>query len=97
DSKLAKTKKILSYHSVQIEDQIKAVYETFYSYVDFDRLVIENGKPYDYDFTILRDYAYEMPDVHSRKMIEYLQLGNEISVPLAYVDSITLIREELYD
>ena len=47
--------------------------------------------------SILRDYEYEMPSIHSKKRIEYLQKGNEITIPIDYVESVTLTREELYD
>jgi hypothetical protein len=69
----------------------------FSKYVDIKNLNIVECDPYDFDFTILQDYYYEMPRVYSSKRIEYMQIGNEIVVPVDYVDSVLLIREELYE
>ena len=97
DSVVTKTKRILSYHDMQISEQIKNVHEMFSKYVDFNRIHIKECDPYDFDFTVLRDYEYEMPSIHSKKRIEYMQQGNEITIPIDYVESVTLTREELYD
>lgn len=97
DSVVAKTKRILSYHDMQISEQIKKIHEMFSKYVDFNKIHIKECDPYDFDFTILKDYEYEMPSIHSKKRIEYLQQGNVITVPIDYVESVTLTREELYD
>ena len=97
DSAVARTKKILSYHDAKISEQICLVNEMFSKYVDFNRIHIKEVAPYEFDFTVLREYEYEMPSIHSKKRIEYLQHGNEITIPIDYVDSVTLTREELYD
>ncbi|MBR2316031.1 MAG: hypothetical protein IKA56_05240 [Clostridia bacterium] len=97
DSVVTKTKRILAYHDMQISDQIEKVHEMFSKYVDFNRIHIKECAPYEFDFTVLRDYEYEMPSIHSRKKIEFLQHGNEITVPIDYVEYVTLTREELYD
>lgn len=97
DSKVVRTKKILRYHDSKMTEQITTIHEVFNRYVDFNKLNIKDCDPYEYDFTVLHDYEYEMPDAHSKRKIEYLQQGNEVTVPLAYIESITLVREELYD
>lgn len=97
ESNLSKYKKILSYHDNKIKEQIGNVNNMFSKYVDIKNLNIVECDPYDFDFTILQDYYYEMPRVYSSKRIEYLQIGNEIVVPVDYVDSVLLIREELYE
>ena len=97
DSAVSKTKKILAYHDIQISKQIKNLHEMFSKYIDFDKINIKDCKPYEFDFTILEEYEYDMPSIHSIKKIEFLQQGNEIIVPIDYVDSITITREELYD
>lgn len=97
DSVVTKTKRILSYHDMQISAQIKNVHEMFSKYVDFNMINIKECDPYDFDFTVLKNYEYEMPSVHSKKRIEYMQQGNEITIPIDYVESVTLTREELYD
>lgn len=97
DSSLVRMKKVFHYHRVKIDDQIQAVYDVFSKYVDLQNISIKAVDPYEYDFTITRDYDYEMPDVYAMKRIEYLQIGNEITIPVDYVEKITLTREELYD
>lgn len=97
ESNLSKYKKILSYHDNKIKEQIGNVNNMFSKYVDIKNLNIVECDPYDFDFTILQDYYYEMPRVYSSKRIEYMQIGNEIVVPVDYVDSVLLIREELYE
>ncbi len=97
ESSLSKHKKILAYHDNKIKEQIGNVNDMFSKYVDLKNLNIVECDPYDFDFTVLRDYYYEMPRVYSSKRIEYMQIGNEILVPIDYVDSVLLIREEFYE
>ena len=82
---------------MKISEQIQNTHEMFSKYVDFNKIYIKECEPYEFDFTMLRDYEYEMPSVHSKKKIEYLQQGNEIIIPIDYVESVELTREELYD
>lgn len=97
DSDLEKTKKILYYHNLKINGQIKNVHEMFSKYIDFNRINIKECEPYDFDFTLMCNYEYEMPSIHTNKKIDYLQPGNKIVIPIDYVESVTLTREELYD
>ena len=43
------------------------------------------------------DYCYEMCNEHTKRRVDFLQEGNHITLPISYVESITLTREELYD
>ncbi len=97
DSKITKTKRILSYHNTRISRQIKDVHGIFSKYVDFNKIQIEECDPYEFDFTVPKKYEFDIPRIYARKKIEYLQQGNEITIPIDYIDSIMLIREELYD
>lgn len=97
DSTVTKTKRILVYHNMKVSEQIKNVHEMFSKYVDLNKIGIKESEPYNFDYTVMREYEYEMPSIYLNKRIEYLQKGNEIVIPVDYVDSITLIREELYD
>lgn len=97
ESAVSRIKKVLAYHNMKIKEQTENVYEMFSKYVDFEKINIMECEPYDYDFTAMCDFEYEMPSIRSKKKIEYLQNGNEIIVPIDYVDAITLTREELYD
>ena len=53
---------------------------------------------YEYDFTILTDYTYELPfDQSTATKIEFLQEGYQIELPINYIKKITLKREEIFD
>lgn len=97
DSEVAKTKKILVYHNMKLEEQVKEAYEMFSQYVDFNKVSVKEAEPYDYDYTKLADYRFEMPGVFTKKKIKFLQLGSEVTVPVDYINAVTLTREELYD
>lgn len=97
DSAVSRTRRILSYHDLKINEQIAAVSEMFSQYIDFKKITVRECDPYDFDFTVMRDYEYTMPSILSVKRIEYLQPGNEIVIPVDYVDSVKLTREEFYD
>ena len=97
DSQVMKVKKILSFHDIRIKQQIANVHELFSRYVDLNNINIEEADPYEYDFTLMKEYEYEMPAVYSKKRIEFLQSGNDVIVPIDYVNSVSIIREELYD
>ncbi len=97
DSAVVRTKKILSYHDMKIDAKIGSVYEMFSKYVDLENINIKEDGPYENDYTILRDYEFEMPSICSKRRIEFLEQGNEVTVPIDYVEAVTLTREELYD
>ena len=97
ESKSAKKQRILDYHKKQIEDKVKDVHEMFSRYVNYDNMYLEESEPYDYDFTVLREYEYRMPDYDAEKTIEFMQVGNFVKVPVNFIETVTITREELYD
>ena len=96
ESAVSKKKKILAYHNMRISNHIQEIYEIFAKYIDFNNVQISECTPYMFDFTKPIDYVYEMPRVHSQRIV-YLQQGNEIVIPVDYMESVTMLREELYD
>ena len=98
ESSYKKKQHILSNHKRIIGEKISEVNELFSTYIDSDdiRLTYE-AEPYDYDFTVLKDYEYDIPYSEVRKDIDFLQEGNKIVIPVDYVETFTLTREELYD
>lgn len=53
---------------------------------------------YEYDFTKAANYSFGLPFEESPACeIEFMQKGNMIDLPVSYIKSITLKREELYD
>ena len=70
----------------------------FSSYISLETLELrDDAEPYDYDFTAMRSYEYEIPYVRVNRDIDFLQQGNIVNIPVDYVKSISLKREELYD
>lgn len=97
ESSVTRLKKVLAYHDMRIKEHVEGVHNIFSKYVDFSKITVKECDPYDHDFTVFRDYEYEMPNIHSNKKIEFLQKGNEVIIPIDYVEAVTLTREEFYD
>ena len=98
ESSLKKKKHILSNHKRIINEKIKEVNELFATYIDSNDINVSyDVEPYDFDFTVMHEYEYSMPYKQVKNDIDYLQEGNKIFVPVDYVESVTLNREELYD
>ena len=90
---------ILNNHRRMINEKLAEVNELFSKYIDQDSEEEESltVQPYDYDFTLLKSYNYEMPYSEVEKRVEFMQPGNMITVPVDYLKSISVTREELYD
>lgn len=88
---------ILKKHAWDIERKIDDVSRLFSGYLDLQSRDLYDAEPFDYDFTVLSDYDYEIPYDQILNRISFIQNGNVIEVPINYVDSIMLTREELYD
>jgi len=93
-----KKQNILKNHRRIILEKVKEVNELFANYIDNDTLDTKRMvQPYDFDFTIMKDYQYEMPYSEIEKSIVFMQEGNEIAVPVDYLEAVIAEREELYD
>ena len=92
--------RLLRKHISDIEYARESMAEVFGPIADSSMLPdeIEEVEPYNYDFSRSTDYSYPIPFSHSdRRKIDFLQPGNTVEVPVAFVKSITVRREELYD
>ena len=89
--------KALRKHEQDIRAQIEEVYRLFAKHLDRQVGTTRNAEPYHYDFSRMEDYTYELPRGNDQRTIHFLQAGNEVTVPVNYVQAITLEREELYD
>lgn len=57
-----------------------------------------NEEPYPYDFTRAVDYPYPVPYMQGQwRMVEFMQKGNLVEVPVDFIRRIGIRREELYD
>lgn len=90
-------RQILKKHEHDIIQKIDEVNALFAGYVDSGCVEDYDIKPYNYDFTVMADYTYEMPFFDTGRDIDFMQQGHTVTVPVDYVESITLTREELYD
>ncbi len=98
ENSFRKKQHILSNHKRIISEKIREVNELFSTYIDSDEIRLEyDAEPYDFDFTVIKDYEYDLPYSDVRKEIDYLQEGNKTVIPVDYVETFTLTREELYD
>lgn len=93
-----KKQNILKNHRRIILEKIKEVNELFANYIDDDTLDNKRmAQPYDFDFTVMNEYQYKMPYSEGGKSIAFMQEGNEITVPVDYLEAVIAEREELYD
>lgn len=88
---------ILKKHIRDIECKTKEIEEMFVS--DYNTRIddFSDELPYTYDFTVARDYSYDIPYEDAETIIEYVIKGNQIKSSIGYIESVTLTREELYD
>lgn len=89
--------RILRKHQLDVVRKIEEVNSTFASYISPEIVDTEIPDPFDFDFSVMRNYNYDMNFLETYNKIVYMQPGNLISVPVDYLKSITVTREELYD
>lgn len=88
---------IIKKHIYDIDCKIAEINALFYGYIDLAEVRTIETDPYEYDYTVLKDYEYEMPYLISNNRVPYVQIGHTIDLPVDYVKSVSLTREELYD
>ena len=89
--------KIYRKHRMDILRCREELREVFGRYLSEETAAGEE-EPYDYDFTRPVDFVYPMPYTERhRACIDFMQTGNEIAVPVPFVQRITVRMEELYD
>ena len=94
-----KNVRVLRKHLSDIDNAREEMLEVFGPISDTSDVEPEEEvEPYLYDFSRSTDYKYPIPFLGSdRRKIDFLQAGNEVEVPIAFIKSISAIREELYD
>ncbi len=96
ESQSSKEQKILTYHAVRVSEKTKDAYELFSKYIDCNSVTIADVEPYLYDYTVMREYNFDMPYKESKRKIAFAQEDNIVIIPVDYVSSVILVREELY-
>lgn len=89
--------KIYKKHEIDIDRCMYDITNLFSDYVDESFRPAAEPVPYNYDFDQPQDYSFDLPYSDTAKEIEFLQRGNIITVPVDFIKSIRLKREELYD
>lgn len=89
---------ILMNHKRIITEKISEVSELFAPYMDIDDVRLDyDADSYSYDFTVMANYEYEMPYTDTEHEIDFLQTDNKVNVPVDYIDTVKLTREEFYE
>lgn len=85
-------------HKRDILFKIDEVENIFSAYLSTKtRLSSVDIDPFNYDYSVLSTYDYNYEYPVSRNNIELFQHGNEVQLPVDYVNKITFVREELYE
>ena len=90
-----KTPLILKKHLYDVQLRIDGINSLFVSVMSIDKK--DDETPYNYDFTKLCDYSYEVPYDEIESSVKFITDYDFVSVPIDYVEQVTLEREELYD
>lgn len=90
---------ILKKHIEDIKRDRAQLFDIFGAFISgkcvFDQDEID---PYEYNYTRAVDYVYPLPFKENElTKIEYMQPGNEIFIPIDFLDRIVIRREELYE
>ena len=77
----------------------EGLYDTFGDVLNPARQIELYGiDPYEYDFKKSMDYKYPADfDKDLKRTVSFMQVGNEISVPMNFIEGVKIVREELYD
>ena len=89
--------RILKKHLYDVEQHIAEMKALFANYLEDVQYLPEEESSFEYDFDALRDYDFSITYADAAKSIEYVLPGSYIEVPVDYVKSVTVVREEFYD
>ncbi len=86
---------VIKKHLCDIQMKIDGINGLFINIneVDDNRDVL----PYDFDFSQLKDYVYDVPYEEVDTLVRFITADNLVTVPIDYIVSIDLTMEELYD
>ena len=96
ESAVGRKQRILKKHELDVAEKTREACNIFATYLEPGH-GSSDVEPYDYDFTLMRNYSYEMEHPTVQQSIEFMQPGYTVQVPVDYIKSVSLTREELYD
>lgn len=88
---------LLKKHEFYIKNQMVRAQNVFAGNIQLERTGVNNQTPYDYDFFADTEHSYGLESVAQEGLCEFLSTENFVKVPVDYIESVTLTREELYD
>ena len=97
DQEYQKKRHILLKHKEDIENKAAEIMDVFGTFIDPECKVLGEADPFEYDFLVPQTYDYNMVWPHVDERVDFMQQGNETVLPVNYVKSISLVRENLYD
>ncbi len=91
--------KIYKKHIADIRSKREEIYDLFGELIDIGRnMDLSSTEPYEYDFDKSMDYRYPVCfDECDKRLITFIQPGNEIYVPTSFIGELAIEREDLYD
>lgn len=89
--------RIYKKHRMDIEQIRLELADVFGPFLPQEPGEVDMNGGFDYDFSRPVDFAYPMPySADQKKQIDFLQKGNLVEVPVDFVKSLRVRREELY-
>ncbi len=85
-------------HQADVRQQREQLRTTFLSFFPKEYEAKPDAEePYDYEFDRAEDHSYPMPYGTRQQVIDFLRKDNHITLPVSFIESITLRTEELYE
>lgn len=89
--------RIFKKHCFDLIRKREELREIFGTFLD-EGIQTDGSERYEYDFSRPVDYPYPLPfGSGQRRRVEFLQKGNTVEVPVAFVQRMHIRREDLYD
>lgn len=95
--------KVLSFNLLQLQKEIDSNYKLLSEFSDFDPAEIleaadkDQLEAYGYDYLKIQNFEYAFFEEKDFRDIDYMLKGFKVRTPVAFVEEVTLKREELYD
>lgn len=88
---------IYTKHEIEIKRCINSISQLFPEYIDEEYISEDTVEAYSYDFEQDISYEYFIPYKTVFSTIQFLNKGTTVDVPIDYIKSIDVRREEFYD
>lgn len=86
----------LNKHKIDIERTIQETRSIYSGYLD-NSIGFDTAEPYEYDFTVMKEYTYDPVESSLEKSVDFIYYGNYVKIPVDYLNSVMVVKEDLYD